>query len=218
MTKRKTQFRLGTRLAVACLFGIAFIGFTVGSLINSSKDVAPTGRTAPGVNVDTQDLQRVVLQSHRGLTTNWGSFAASQRVVFFGYTFCPDICPIGLSNVAGAIDILDERGTRLRPIFITVDPKRDTPEVLDDYVTAFHERFEGLTGKEERIRTLASAFLAYFEVNADTKGDEYYLVDHTSFVYLVGETGELLGYYPESNSPEELASAILSDLNLNRRN
>ena len=163
-------------------------------------------------NVDAPDLQRIVLQTHNGEATNWASYSKAHRLVFFGYTFCPDICPLGLANVAGAIDLLDAEGIELDPIFVTVDPKRDTPEVLHDYVKAFHTRFEGLTGKQDRIRQLASAFLAYYEINSETDDDEYYLIDHTSYVYLVDKNGALLGYYLESNPSEELAPLILKDL------
>ena len=118
---------------------------------------------------------------------------------------------MGLSNVSGAVDLLAEQGHEINPVFVTVDPERDTPEVLREYLIAFHERLEGLTGKGERIRKLASAFLAFYEISAETKDSEYYLIDHTSYVYLVDKEGELLGYFPDSIGPEELANAILED-------
>ena len=206
---------IGKQTAFLCLAAIAVIGFTVGGLTTGWRQDAQRETqgqsTGLGINVDTQDLRRVVLQSHRGLATNWGSFSDSPRVVFFGYTFCPDICPTGLSNVAGAVNILDKQGLKLNPIFVTIDPRRDTPAVLKTYVSAFHDRLEGLTGKADRIKTLASAFLVFYEINSKTKEDEYYLMDHTSYVYLVNDDGEMLGYYSESKSPTELAEAMLTD-------
>lgn len=212
MSRGKATESLSSRTVILSLVIVAALGFALGTQVTSSDPTGQTDSASLGINVDTPELQRIVLQSHRGLATNWGSFAGVPRLVFFGYTFCPDICPLGLSNVAGAIDILDEQSIELDPIFVTVDPKRDTPEVLREYVSAFHERFEGLTGKEDQIRELASAFLAYYEVSSETKDDEYYLVDHTSYVYLVSKDGELLGYYPESKISDELATIILRDM------
>ena len=202
--------RVETGTALVCLTVAALLGIGLG--ISNTEPVQTPENGPLGINVDRADLQRVVFRTHRGLATNWGSFSGKPRVVFFGYTFCPDICPMGLSNVAGALDILDAEGFELQPIFVTIDPKRDTVEVLKDYVPVFHERLEGLTGKEQGIEKLASAFLAHFEVNNETAGDEYYLIDHTSFVYLVSETGDLLGYYPESTSPNDLAQRFQADM------
>ena len=212
MARKRTSGTIGMRTAIACLAAVAVLGFALGGLVPWRDRLVPEGSAALGPNVDTPEMRRVVLQSHTGLATKWGSFAGAPRLVFFGYTFCPDICPLGLSNLAGAIDILDARGIPLDPVFISVDPRRDTPEVLKGYVDAFHNRLEGLTGREDRIRALATAFLAYYEVSAETKGEEYYLIDHTRFIYLVGEGGNLLGHDPESTPPGELADAVLADL------
>jgi protein SCO1/2 len=206
-----TKGRIGRRTALLSLAVIAIAGFALGKLFTAPTVSTTDNSASLGINVDTHDLQRLVFQSHRGLATNWGRFSNSHRVVFFGYTSCPDLCPMGLFNAAGAVDILEKRDLFLTPIFITVDPKRDTPEVLNEYVAAFHDRMEGLTGKEDSIKTLASAFLAFYEVAEDTKDDEYYLIDHTSYVYLVGDNGEVLGYYPESTNNKDLAEAMLVD-------
>ncbi|XAT61508.1 hypothetical protein GN278_12545 [Rhodobacteraceae bacterium Araon29] len=205
------QTRINTRTVILCLTVIAALGFAVGWLTTNRTTLAPQHISSLGISVDTEKLKQVVLQSHLGRDTTWGSFSGSPKVVFFGYTFCPDICPMGLSNVTDAVDILEQQGLKLNPIFITVDPKRDTPDVLKDYVTSFDGRIVGLTGKEDMIKALASAFMAFYEVNTDTKDDEYYLIDHTSFIYLVGSNGEVLGYYPETKSPQDLANAILAD-------
>ena len=205
------QIRIDTKTAILCLTLIAALGLAAGLLTTKQNTLASQQTFSLGINVDTQKLKQVVLQSHLGRATTWGRFSGSPRVVFFGYTFCPDICPMGLSNVADAVDILEQQGLKLNPIFITFDPKRDTPAVLQDYVTSFDGRIVGLTGQEDMIKALASAFMAFYEVNTDTKDDEYYLIDHTSFIYLVGSNGEVLGYYPETKSPQDLANAILAD-------
>lgn len=212
MAFRSQPWRIGTGRAALCLFAVSVIGFGIG--LSGPFHQQPKTVLGPQtqINVDTQDLQRVVLQSDRGVATNWGSYGNTTRLVFFGYTFCPDICPMGLSNIAGALDILGDQALDLIPIFVSVDPKRDTPEVLSEYVSVFHDRLQGLTGKPDQIKTLTSAFMAYYQVNAESESDEFYLVDHTSFVYLVDDVGNVLGYYPESEAPEMLAASIRADL------
>lgn len=206
-----TQTRINTKTAILCLTVIAALGFAVGWKTTKRTKLALQQTSSLGINVDAEKLKQVVLQSHLGRDTTWGRFSGNPRVVFFGYTFCPDICPMGLSNVTDAVDILEQKGLKLNPIFITFDPKHDTSEVLKDYVTSFDDRLLGLTGPEAMIKALASAFMAFYEVNTDTEDDEYYLIDHTSFIYLVGSNGEVLGYYPETKSPQDLANAMLAD-------
>lgn len=104
-------------------------------------------------------------------------------LVYFGYTFCPDVCPIDNSRNAEATVILQEQGVEIQPVFITIDPERDTVEVLEDYTYAFHDDMVGLTGSVDEIKAVAASYKAY---SAKQDGDpEYYLVDHSTFTYLV---------------------------------
>ncbi len=104
-------------------------------------------------------------------------------LVYFGYTFCPDVCPIDNARNAEATDLLMEQGIDIQPVFISIDPERDTPDHLADYTSAFHDDMIGLTGGVEEIKAVAASYKAY---SAKQDGDpEYYLVDHSTYTYLV---------------------------------
>ena len=105
-------------------------------------------------------------------------------LVYFGYTFCPDICPADTARNAEAIDALEERGYEVTPVFISVDPNRDTPEVLKEWTDYIHPRMIGLTGTPAEIASVAKAYRSYYKVPEDTT-DPYYIVDHTTQTYLM---------------------------------
>src|SRR5947209_15926558 len=121
-------------------------------------------------------------------------FRGKLMLVYFGFTYCPDVCPTDLQNIGLALDMLGEAGERIQPLFITVDPARDTPEHLKDYVPMFHPRLIGLTGDAAAIHSAAAAYRAYY-AQVPLKDDDY-TVDHSSFVYLMGADGEYLGFFP----------------------
>ena len=104
-------------------------------------------------------------------------------ILYFGYTFCPDVCPLHVSRNANAVDMLDERGIQTTPVFISVDPNRDTPEVLTEFAEMIHPRMLAYTGSEEQIRAASKAFKTYYK--KQESNDEYYLVDHSTITYLV---------------------------------
>lgn len=105
-------------------------------------------------------------------------------LVYFGYTFCPDICPVDVVRNAAAVDLLAERGVAVRPVFVTVDPRRDTPEVLADFSASIHPEMVGLTGSPEQMEAVANAYGAMFAL-PDTAEDPFYLVGHSTYTYLV---------------------------------
>ena len=104
-------------------------------------------------------------------------------LVYFGYTFCPDVCPLDNARNAAATELLAESGTSVTPVFVTVDPDRDTPAVVDEFAKVFHENMIGLTGTQDQISEAAKAFRVYYRKQPGD--DEYYLVDHTTFTYLM---------------------------------
>jgi cytochrome oxidase Cu insertion factor (SCO1/SenC/PrrC family) len=114
-------------------------------------------------------------------------------------------------SISSAIDLLGPAGEAVQPIFITVDPERDTAEHLADYVAAFHPRLIGLTGAPDEIRKVATAYKTYYaKVESADRTD--YVVDHTAFIYLVGKQGQYLGFLPPSTTPERLAEVIRQKL------
>jgi cytochrome oxidase Cu insertion factor (SCO1/SenC/PrrC family) len=132
-------------------------------------------------------------------------------VLYFGYTYCPDVCPTELQSISLALDKLGKATEAVQPLFITVDPERDTPARLAEYVSSFHPRLIGLTGSVAEIRKTAIAYRTFFAKNSATTPGEY-SVDHTGFIYLVGKDGRYRGFLPPGASPDAIADAIRTQL------
>ena len=124
-------------------------------------------------------------------------------LVYFGYTFCPDVCPLHVSRNADAVDMLDERGIQTAPVFISVDPSRDTPEVLTEFAEMIHPRMLAYTGSEEQIRAASNAYKTYYK--KQESNDEYYLVDHSTITYLVLPKFGFVEFFRADTSPEIMA-------------
>ena len=138
-------------------------------------------------------------------------FRGKLIVLYFGYTYCPDVCPTELQSISLALDKLGATAESVQPLFVTVDPERDTPARLADFVSSFHPRLIGLTGSLADIRKTAIAYRTFFVKNsASTPGD--YSVDHTGFIYLVGKDGRYLGFLPPGSTPDAIADAIRAQL------
>lgn len=147
------------------------------------------------------------LVDHHGRPVTDKSFQGSFLLIYFGYGFCPDVCPTELANMAAAVDMLGPKADQVVPLFITVDPERDTPGFLADYVANFHPRLTGLTGTKENIAAVAKAYKVYFARSPGSAGDDY-LMDHTGFVYLMGPNGKFLTLFRGQTAPEAMAEAI----------
>jgi len=138
-------------------------------------------------------------------------FRGRYLLVYFGYTFCPDVCPTTLQDMSLALESLGAAGDRVQPLLITVDPERDTVEVLADYVPLFHARLRGLTGSAEQVAGAAKAYGVYYAKAAQTGEDDEdddYLMDHSTFVYLLGPDGGYLTHFSHGTSPEAMAEGI----------
>ncbi|MBX9635269.1 MAG: SCO family protein [Magnetospirillum sp.] len=147
-----------------------------------------------------------------GKTVSDGDFRGQWMLIYFGYTFCPDVCPTALSSVAGALDKLTAPElAKLTPVFITVDPTRDTAPVMKDYAAAFHPKMVGLTGSEEQV---AQAMKAYKVYGAKAKGGDAtsYTVDHSSILYLVGPDGRFVAHFPHGTTIDDLTAALKKHL------
>jgi len=134
-------------------------------------------------------------------------FKGKLLLVYFGFTYCPDICPTDLQAISLAIDQLGAAGEKVQPLFITVDPERDTSAHLAEYVSLFHPRLIGLTGDAAAIRKAADAYKVYYAKVPNEAGTDY-TVDHTAFVYLMDADGNYLGFLPPGTTPERIAEAI----------
>jgi protein SCO1 len=127
-------------------------------------------------------------------------------LIYFGYAFCPDFCPMDLARNAAAADLLAERGIEVRQVFITVDPERDTPEALAEYVEWIHPDLIGLTGTQEQVAAAANAYRVYFRRGAGD--DAFYLVDHSTFTYLMAPGHGFLEFYPTNAEAEAVADSV----------
>lgn len=129
-------------------------------------------------------------------------------LVYFGYTFCPDVCPTTLTAVTTAMAKLGPRAERVLPVFITVDPERDTPAVLREYISMFTPRLVGLTGTPEQIAAVAREYRVYYRKHAGSQGEGGYSVDHSSLLYLLDSDGRFIAPIPADESGEGIAAAI----------
>lgn len=124
-------------------------------------------------------------------------------LVYFGYTFCPDVCPFDMAKNANATDLLAEAGHDVRLVFVTVDPDRDTPEMLDDFRSNMYPDMVALTGSDAQIRKAAAAYRVYYSRGSGP--DEFYLVDHSTFTYLMMPGNELVAFFRRDNTAADIA-------------
>ena len=149
-------------------------------------------------SLTNQDGKRVTEQDYRG----------KYMLVAFGYTTCPDVCPAELQAMANAMDVLGAKAEQVNPVFITIDPERDTVERVSDYVKNFHVRFTGLTGSPDEIKQAARAYRVYY-AKAEEKGSATgYLMDHSAFIYLMNPQGEYVSHFAYGTAPEKMAASI----------
>jgi protein SCO1/2 len=135
-------------------------------------------------------------------------FAGRPMLVYFGFTNCPDVCPAGLQVIAAALDRLGEKAKGVTPIFITVDPERDTPEMLGKFVESFHTGIVGLSGSPEDIAAVTKAYRVYAKKAPDAERPGEYNVDHSSFMYLMNADGEFVKHFPHSVDANTLADEV----------
>ena len=147
------------------------------------------------------------LVDHNGVRRTDADFRGKLMLVYFGFSSCPDICPTDLQAIGLALDQLDKAGEEVQPVFITVDPERDTPQLLADYVPMFHPRLIGLSGDATSIREAASAYRVYYAKVPRTDGSNY-TVDHSGFIYLMDRGGQYLGFFPPGTPPDRMTEVI----------
>lgn len=138
-------------------------------------------------------------------------YAGRWMLVYFGYSYCPDVCPTELGTMAAALDAMGAAGEGVTPVFITVDPQRDTPAALADYVSRFHPRLQGLTGTPEQIAEVARRYRVYY-ARAQRPDMTDYLMDHSSFIYLVGPDGRVRSLFRPEMRPEDIAAAVTAQM------
>ena len=189
-------------VAVVVLAGWAALWLrpdAVGQAIRSAAGVStPTGAQVGGP---------FSLVDQTGTPVSDATWHGRWMLVYFGYTTCPDVCPTELQTIVAALDALGTQAAQVVPIFITVDPERDTPAHLADYVKLFDDRLVGLTGTPQQIDAVARAYRVYY-ARVTPKDSTTYLMDHSSYLYLMGPDGRLRALFRPGTSAQEVADAI----------
>lgn len=197
---RNGKIALAAGILFAIIAGIALSEVLVGGAENRNPGGSSAG--APSVGGP------FTLVNHHGETVTEQDFRGRFMLLYFGFTFCPDVCPTELGVMAAAVKALGEKGEQVTPVLITIDPERDTPEVMARYVALFHPRLVGLTGSPEQVDAAARAWHVYYAKVEDESVSEAYTMDHSSIVFLMGPGGEYLKLFRPQTPPDEMAREI----------
>ncbi|SFB04505.1 protein SCO1/2 [Poseidonocella pacifica] len=146
------------------------------------------------------------LVDETGETVTDADVLSTPSLIYFGYTYCPDICPMDAARNADAVALLEERGMDVQPVFITIDPERDTPEVLAEFTDYLHPRMLGLTGSPEQVKAASDAYRTYFRKGEEDDG--YYLMDHSTFTYLTLPGHGFVDFFRRDISAEQMADRV----------
>lgn len=146
------------------------------------------------------------LLNAQGQTVTDADVLSEPSLIYFGYTFCPDVCPLDTARNADAVDLLEAQGKMVTPVFISIDPQRDTPQVVGEFAENLHERMIGLTGSPEQVKAASKAYKTYYK--AHPGDDEFYLVDHSTFSYLVLPEHGFVEFFRRDTSAEDMAATM----------
>lgn len=182
------------RRTATLLIAALFLAWGGGAL---AEDSAPPAAETGG---------RFILQTHRGDVVTDQDFLGRFLLVFFGYTYCPDVCPTSLQTLADVMDLLGEDGRQVQPLFISVDPARDTPALLGEYVSAFHPSLIGLTGSQAAIESVTRKYRVKFN-RAGGEGDSYF-IDHTAAIFLMAPDGRYLRRFSHDSTADSMAETL----------
>ncbi len=192
----------------AGLAATAVIGLLAGSLytVYGHKDADVFAQCRSGQVGGGAIGGPFTLVDENGKTVTDVDVITKPSLVYFGYTFCPDVCPLDNARNADAVDLLDKMGLDVTPVFISIDPARDTPEIMRDFTSNLHPRMIGLTGSQEQVKAASLAYKTYYKKQ---EGDEaYYLMDHSTFTYLMLPGSGFAEFYQRDVTPEAMAESV----------
>lgn len=202
---RRQRHEFGFLLA-AGLVVVAVFALSVGIVVERHRGAPQAASGSPGIDGP------FTLVDGSGKRVTDRDFRGRFMLVYFGYTSCPDVCPTTLNEVAAAMLKLGPKAARVQPLFISVDPKRDTPKVVQRYTAAFDPRIIGLTGTPEQIAVAATEYRVYHAAHRTGDGPDDCTVDHSSILYLMGPDGRLIAPVRPDESGAEMAAAISEHL------
>ncbi len=191
---------------IACLALVVF-GFWYTGFFKGSEDIFAPCRTNKLALGASKIGGPFTLVDETGKTVTDKDIITGPTLIYFGYTFCPDICPADNSRNAEAVEILEKQGKIVKPVFISIDPERDTPEAVADFTDMLHDRMIGLTGTPEQVKAASTAYHTFYRKQKD--GDpEFYLVDHSTQAYLMFPEYGFVDFFQRVDTPEEVAERI----------
>jgi protein SCO1/2 len=193
------QIAIVASAAIAVAVGGAYLATTI---LAPADRFADCSTTAVGGDIGGP----FTLVDQTGRTVTDKDVITGPTLIYFGYTFCPDVCPLDNARNAEAVSILAERGIDVKQVFITIDPARDTPEVLAQYTANFSDDMIGLTGTDDQIAAVASAYRTFYQRQGDDP--EYYLMDHMTFSYLMFPDLGFVEYFSREETPEAVADRL----------
>ncbi len=184
------------------VIGSAIIGITTYQLTqNNQTNLSTSGKSLIG--------GPFTLTNQDGKTVTEKDFLGKYTLIYFGYTYCPDVCPTELQVITSALEKLGDDAKKIQPVFVSIDPDRDTPQLMKDYVSNFYPGMIGLTGTKEQIAAIAKEYRVYYSKAVEKDADpDSYSMDHSSIIYLMGPKGQFLKHFPYGTSPEKLAKGI----------
>ncbi len=189
------------------------VGRLAGLLLFAAAAAIAMGGT--GVAQDAAPDPHFTLVAPGGGRLTERSYRGKWLLIYFGYTFCPDACPMALGEMAGALETLGDNAAQVQALFITFDPRRDTSAVLATYVSAFDARIVGLTGAPAQTAAAARSFGVIYE-RQDQEG-EGYSYDHSSFIYVVNDAGRLVERLAGGTDGAQIAQRVLADMRAGAR-
>ena len=192
-------------ILVAAVFAGLLLAFLL-AFVQKSQMAAPKEERLMAVTSDDFGGP-FTLTDHTGKTVTEKDFAGKYRLIYFGFTYCPAICPTELAKITSALGLLGDKGKDIQPLFITVDPERDTVDAMRKYVSLFHPTLIGLTGTAEQTKEVAKAYKIYFAKVQDESMSDY-TMDHSSFIYFIAPDNRLLQIFRMEDSAETMADVI----------
>lgn len=194
-------------IRIAAIIAVVVAGAGILAMVFLSSGDDDTAFASCGSTAVAGDLGGpFTLVNGDGETVTDEQVITGPTLIYFGYTYCPDVCPLDVDRNAAAIEILEERGDMVTPVFITIDPARDTPEVVNDFAKAMHPRMIGLTGSTEQVAQASKAYRTYSKAHPPVDGE--YIVDHSTFSYLVTPEQGFVEFFRRELTPEQLADKI----------
>jgi protein SCO1 len=195
---------------IAAAVTVAFLGGLLAYVwLNRAKDVFVECRQGQVAGGDIGGPFTLV--NTAGQTVTDADVLTKPSLVYFGYTFCPDVCPFDMARNVEAVDLLAARGLEVTPVFISIDPERDTPEALADYASNMHPELVALTGSAEQVKAASQAYKTFYR--KQPAEDEFYLMDHSTFTYLMLPGTGFVDFFRREITSEQMADSVACFLN-----